>query len=60
MKVAGGWRYVYRAVDADGQVIDVFVSKRRDTTAATRFFTNALRDHGEPDEITTDCPRSTS
>ena len=54
MKVSGVWRYVYRAVDADGQILDGFVSKRRDTTAAKRFFANALRDHGEPEEITTD------
>jgi transposase-like protein len=26
VKVAGGWRYVYRAIDQFGQVIDVFVS----------------------------------
>jgi len=33
VKVAGRWRYVYRAVDHDGQVIDVYVSKKRDTAA---------------------------
>jgi IS6 family transposase len=55
VKVASVWRYVYRAVDEDGQVIDVIVSKRRDTAAAKLFFATALRDHGEPDEITTDC-----
>ena len=38
VKVAGVWRYVYRAVDEYGQVIDVFVSKRRNVAAATRFF----------------------
>jgi transposase, IS6 family len=38
VKVAGQWRYVYRAVDQFGQVIDVFVSARRDATAARRFF----------------------
>src|SRR6478735_3298864 len=38
VKVAGRWRYVYRAVDQFGQVIDVFVSPRRDTAAATLFF----------------------
>jgi transposase, IS6 family len=31
VKVAGRWRYVYRAIDQFGQVIDVFVSSRRDT-----------------------------
>ena len=36
------WRYVYRAVDQHGQVIDVFVSARRDATAARRFFRRAL------------------
>jgi transposase, IS6 family len=36
------WRYVYRAVDQYGQVIDVLVSKRRDAHAARRFFTRAL------------------
>jgi transposase, IS6 family len=34
VKVAGRWRYVYRAIDQFGQVIDVFVSARRDTMAA--------------------------
>jgi hypothetical protein len=36
--VAGIWRYVYRAVDQHGQVIDVCVSKKRGVKAATRFF----------------------
>ena len=40
-KVAGRWRYVYRAVDQYGQIIDVYVSPRRDIRAARRFF--ALR-----------------
>jgi transposase-like protein len=35
VKVAGRWRYVYRAVDQHGQVIDVGMSARRDTAAAT-------------------------
>ncbi len=54
VKVAGRWRYVYRAIDQRGQIIDVFVSARRDTRAARRFFTAALRSHGEPTEIVTD------
>src|SRR4249920_2610336 len=48
VKVAGRWRYVYRAIDQFGQVIDVYVSARRDTWAARRFFATALREHGEP------------
>lgn len=54
MKVAGTWRYVYRAVDQRGQVIDVFVSPRRNIPAARAFFTAPLIAHGEPDEIITD------
>ena len=42
MKVAGQWRYVYRAIDQFGQVIDVFVSARRDAHAARRFFERAI------------------
>ena len=42
MKVAGQWRYVYRAIDQFGQVIDVFVSARRDAMAAHRFFERAI------------------
>ena len=54
VKVSGVWRYVYRAVDEDGQVIDVYVSARRDITAARRFFTTAITAHGKPDEVVTD------
>ncbi len=54
VKVAGAWRYVYRAIDDRGQVIDVFVSNKRDTAAATRFFAAAFRAHGEPEVVTTD------
>jgi transposase-like protein len=42
MKVAGRWRYVYRAVDQFGQVVDVFVSPQRDTRAARRSFEHAI------------------
>ena len=54
VKVAGVWRYVYRAVDGYGQVIDVFVSVRRDIASARTFFTTAIAGHGEPEEVVTD------
>ncbi len=54
VKVAGRWRYVYRAVDQHGQVLDVYISARRDTAAATQFFRTAIGTHGEPVEVTTD------
>ena len=37
LKVAGTWTYLYRAVDQDGQVVDVLPSARRDLAAAQRF-----------------------
>jgi transposase-like protein len=42
VKVNGIWRYVYRAIDQDGQVIDVLVSAHRDADSARRFFQRAL------------------
>ena len=54
VKVAGGWRYVYRAVDERGQVIDVVVSVRRDIAAAGRFFVRMLAILQDPEEVTTD------
>ena len=42
VKVAGQWRYVYRAIDQFGQVIDVFVSRGATLTAARRFFERAI------------------
>jgi transposase-like protein len=55
VKVAGRWRYVYRAIDQAGQVIDVFVSPRRDATAARRFFERAIRETKTmPVEVVTD------
>jgi len=54
VKVFGVWRYVYRAVDQHGQVIDVCLSQRRDTVSARSFFTAALAVHDEPSEVITD------
>ena len=55
VKVAGVRRYVYRAVDQHGQVIDVLVSKRRDGAAARRFLQRALTAlNVRPTEVATD------
>jgi IS1 family transposase len=42
VRVAGQWRYVYRAIDQFGQVIDVFVCRCRDANAARRFLERAI------------------
>jgi transposase, IS6 family len=55
VKVAGRWRYVYRAIDQFGQVVDVFISPRRDLRAARRFFERAIgTTRIMPSEVVTD------
>lgn len=54
VKVSGVWRYVYRAVDQNGQVIDVFVSRRRDIASARKSFTASLLAYHAPVEVITD------
>jgi transposase-like protein len=53
--VSGRWRYVYRAIDQFGQLINLYVSTRRDGDAARRFFTRAMATTQViPMEVTTD------
>jgi transposase-like protein len=55
IKVGGRWRYLYRAVDQFGQVIDVLLSARRDGAAARRFFSRAMTaTRSAPTEVVTD------
>jgi transposase-like protein len=55
VKVNGVWRYVYRAIDQYGQVIDVLFAARRDADAARRFFGRALATlKVTPSEVVTD------
>lgn len=59
VKIRGQRHYLWRAVDQDGEVIDVYLQKRRDGKAAKRFFKRLLRTHhGEPRKIVTDKLRS--
>jgi putative transposase len=54
IKIKGQWKYLYRAVDKDGQTIDFLLTARRDKKAALRFFKKAVRQHGLPDKVTID------
>ena len=54
VKVAGSGPTSTGGVDQHGQVIDVYVSRRRDIASARRFFTAALTVHGDPAEVITD------
>ncbi len=55
VRINGRQHYLWRAVDQDGEVVDVFLQARRDGAAAKRFFNRLLRSHrGEPRKIVTD------
>jgi transposase, IS6 family len=55
VKVGRAWRYLFRAIDQFGQVIDVFLSPQRNREAARRFFDRAIdRTRIPPVEVTTD------
>src|SRR6266700_1338663 len=55
LKIGGTWRYLFRAIDQFGQVIDVYLSPRRDAKAARQFFDRAIgRTRVSPVEVTTD------
>ncbi len=42
LKVGGRWRYVFRAIDEHGQVVDVYLSDHRDAASARAFFERAM------------------
>ena len=54
IKVRGEWKYLYRAVDRDGDTVDFLFTARRDEAAARRFLERAIDQHGEPEKITID------
>jgi transposase-like protein len=59
VKINGKQHYLWRAVDQDGEVVDVFLQAKRDGAAAKRFFKRLMRNHGgEPRKIVTDKLRS--
>jgi putative transposase len=59
VKINGKQHYLWRAVDQDGEVVDVFLQAKRDGAAAKRFFKRLLRSNGgEPRKIVTDKLRS--
>lgn len=55
IRVGGVWKYLYRAIDRDGNLVDSLLSEHRDMDAAQRFFTAALEVAERPPErVTTD------
>jgi putative transposase len=55
IRVGGVWKYLYRAIDREGNLVDSLLSEHRDMEAAKRFFTAALEVAEQPPEkVTTD------
>ena len=54
VKVAGEWCYLYRAIDRDGNLVDVYLSETRDMAAAKAFLRSARSvTQVEPEQVTT-------
>ena len=58
VRINGETHYLWRAVDHEGEVLEVFVTKRRDRKAALKFLTRAMKRYGRPGIIVTDRLRS--
>ena len=60
MKINGKTHYLWRAVDHEGEVLEVFATKRRDRRAALSFLKRAMKRYGRPKVVVTDRLRSYS
>ncbi len=58
VKINGQTHYLWRAVDHEGEVLEVFATKTRDRKAALKFLKRAMKRYGRPNEIVTDRLRS--
>ena len=58
VKINGETHYLWRAVDHEGEVLEVFATKRRDRTAALAFIKRAMKRYGRPKVVVTDQLRS--
>ena len=58
MKINGERHYLWRAVDQEGEVLEAFVSKKRDRKAALKFLRKLMKRYPRPDAIITDRLRS--
>ena len=58
MRINGETHYLWRAVDHEGEVLEVFVTKRRDRKAALKFIKRTMKRYGRPWAIVTDRLRS--
>jgi putative transposase len=60
VKINGDTHYLWRAVDHEGEVLETYVTKRRDRKAALKFLRKTMKRYGSPKVIVTDRLRSYS
>jgi len=58
VRINGEMHYLWRAVDHEGEVLEAFVTKKRDRWAALKFLKKAMKRYGRPKAIVTDLLRS--
>ncbi len=58
VKINGETHYLWRAVDHEGEVLEVFATKRRNRGAALKFLKRTMKRYGQPRSIVTDRLRS--
>ncbi|MEP1356456.1 MAG: IS6 family transposase, partial [Tateyamaria sp.] len=58
VKINGETHYLWRAVDHEGEVLESYVTKRRDRKAALKFLRKSMKRYGRPEIIVTDKLRS--
>ena len=58
VRIKGETHYLWRAVDHEGEVLESFVTKKRDRKAALRFLKKAMKRYGQPEVVVTDRLRS--
>ena len=58
VKINGETHYLWRAVDHEGEVLESYVTKRRDRKAALKFLRKAMKRYGGPEVVVTDKLRS--
>ena len=58
VRINGETYYLWRAVDHEGEVLEAFVTKRRDRNSALRFLRKTMKRYGRPEAIVTDRLRS--
>ncbi len=58
VKINGQQHYLWRAIDHEGEVLESYVTNRRDKKAALKFLRKSMRRHGSPEVLVTDKLRS--